>query len=318
MPYLPQIKILVPSAQVSSYTTGVLSLSSARGAFVPAARGLFFGGYAGGASALNVIDYITVTTTGNATDFGDLVTATESNSSCASTTRGITAMGAAGTLIQYVTIATTGNASSFGNMTFKAYVGAAVNNSTRGVFAMGQRDEAPTGRSDVMEYITIATTGNSTDFGDLTAARAALAGVCSTTRGVFIGGLSSTTTIDYITTATTGNAISFGTLAAGLIYVAGASNSTRGIFGESQAMRYITIATTGNSDSFGNLTNAGYFYYAGLADPTRAVFGGMYNGGPTNVMEYFTIATTGNATDFGDLTVSRYSSSGTSSANGGL
>lgn len=294
------------------------SLLVGNSAFLPP-RGLFFGGYAGGATGLNVIDYITVASTGNAIDFGDLTTTAESNSACASTTRGISAMGGGSlNLIHYVTIATTGNAISFGNMSFNAYVGAAVNNSTRGVFAMGQRDTAPTGRSNVLEYITIATTGNSTDFGDLTVARAALGAVCSTTRGVFIGGLSGTDTMDYITTATIGNATSFGTLASGITYVAGASNSTRGIFGAGQAMRYITIATTGNSDAFGNLTTAGYYYFGGLADPTRAVFGGMYSGGPTNIMEYFTIATTGNATDFGDLTVARYSTAGTSSANGGL
>jgi hypothetical protein len=283
----------------------------------PAARGLFGGGYTN--QSLNVIDYITIDTTGNATDFGDLTVARDGLSACASSTRAIFFPGTGNTTrIDYVTIASTGNATTFGSTSMGSYVNAAVNNSTRGVVAIGQRDTPPTGRSAVIEYITIATTGNTTNFGDLTVARAALAGVCSTTRGVFIGGLSGGTVIDYITTATTGNATSFGTLATFIVYVAGTSNSTRGIFGEGQAMRYITIATTGNSDSFGNLTNANFLYYAGLSNPTRAVFGAMYNAGSTNVIEYFTIATTGNATDFGDLTVGRYSSSGTSSGNGGL
>lgn len=280
-------------------------------------RGLFAGGYSTAAS--NVIDYIYIVSTGNATDFGDLTVARDSLSACASATRAVFFPGTGNnTRIDYVEIATTGNATTFGSSSMGSYVSAAVNNSTRGVFAIGQRDTAPTGRSNVLEYITIATTGNSIDFGDLTVARAALGAVCSTTRGVFIGGLSGDTTMDYITTATTGNATSFGTLASGITYVAGASNSTRGIFGAGQAMRYITIATTGNSDSFGNLNNASFQYYAGLADSTRAVFGTFYTGSASNVMDYFTIATTGNATDFGDLSVARYAGAGTSNGNGGL
>ena len=40
-------------------------------------RGIFGGGYTGSAS--NVIDYITISTPGNATDFGDLTVAREGN-----------------------------------------------------------------------------------------------------------------------------------------------------------------------------------------------------------------------------------------------
>jgi hypothetical protein len=284
---------------------------------VAAARGLFAGGIVSASS--NVIDYVTVSTTGNATDFGDLTVARDSLSGCASSTRGIFFPGTGNnTRIDYVTIATTGNATTFGSTSMGSYVNAAVNNSTRGVVAIGQRDTPPTGRSAVIEYITIATTGNTTNFGNLTVPRAALGAVCSTTRGVFIGGLSGTTTMDYITTDTTGNATTFGTLASGIDYVAGASNNTRGIFAANQAARYITIATTGNSDSFGNLTNAGFFYFAGLADSTRALFSTFYDGSTSNVIDYFTIATTGNATDFGDLTVARYAGAGLSSGNGGL
>ncbi len=284
------------------------------------ARGLFAGGN-NGAVSLNVIDYVTVSTTGNATDFGDLVTAIDSMSACASSTRGIFAAGTYTAAINYVTIANAGNTTSFGNLSVEAYSGAGMNNSTRGVFAIGQQSTAPSGRSDKIEYITIATTGNSTNFGSLTAIGAGLGAVCSPTRGVIIGGLNRTTNMDYITIATTGNATSFGTLASGQSYVAGASNNTRGIFGSGQAMRYITIATTGNSDSFGNLSSAGQQYFAGLADSTRAVFGTFYNsnaGLSSNVIEYFTIATTGNATDFGDLTVARYAGAGLSNSNGGL
>ena len=41
-------------------------------AYIPAVRGVFAGGNDGVTGALNVIDYINISSTGNATDFGDL------------------------------------------------------------------------------------------------------------------------------------------------------------------------------------------------------------------------------------------------------
>ena len=127
MPYLPQIKILVPSAQVSSYTTGVLSLPSAKGAFVPLlARGVFGGGYLGG--RVNTIDYIDITTTGNATDFGDLTAIRDDVGAVSSTTRGVImgggVTGGSSNVIDYITIATTGNATTFGTLIEERHVGA--------------------------------------------------------------------------------------------------------------------------------------------------------------------------------------------------
>ena len=43
------------------------------------------------------------------------------------------------------------------------------------------------GNSDVIDFV-IATTGNATDFGNLTAARTGATGCASTTRGLFMGG----------------------------------------------------------------------------------------------------------------------------------
>ena len=85
-------------------------------------------------------------------------------------------------------------------------------------------------QSNIIDYITIASVGNATDFGDLTVARNAPAACSSSTRGVFGGGNSSNT-IDYITIATTGNATDFGDLTQGRNFLASCSSSTRGIFG---------------------------------------------------------------------------------------
>ena len=61
------------------------------------------------------------------------------------------------------------------------------------------------GASNLIEYITIATTGNSTDFGDRTVAAYSATGTSDNTRGVFIGGdgtPNTTNVIDFVTIAT--------------------------------------------------------------------------------------------------------------------
>ena len=55
----------------------------------------------------------------------------------------------------------------------------------RGVSAGGKVSPAWV---NTMEYITIATTGDSIDFGDLTVARQGVRAVASSTRGIFLGG----------------------------------------------------------------------------------------------------------------------------------
>ena len=70
---------------------------------------------------------------------------------------------------------------------------------------------APNG-TNVIEYITIATTGNSQDFGDLTASKTSLGALASNTRGVWGGGYSNKNVIEYVTIATTGNGTDFGDL----------------------------------------------------------------------------------------------------------
>jgi hypothetical protein len=73
--------------------------------------------------------------------------------------------------------------------------------------------QSPT--SNVIQYITIASTGNATDFGDLTVARNYTPGASNATRGVFCGGNdggSGLNVMDYITIDSTGNATDFGDL----------------------------------------------------------------------------------------------------------
>ena len=114
----------------------------------------------------DTIDFATISTTGNYTDFGNLSTAAADGSACSNSTRGIYFSGYSGSytnVIDLYTIATTGNAVDFGDqLSAKAY-GTAVSSPTRAVNMGGFNSPAAT---NVIEYVEIATTGNAVDFGD--------------------------------------------------------------------------------------------------------------------------------------------------------
>ena len=113
-------------------------------------------------ASVNVIDYIQIATTGNATDFGDLVVSRNGGmAGAASTTRGIFAGGSTGVVsnaIDYITMATTGNATSFGTLSAATEGIAGCSSSTRACFGGG----FTTVNTNAIDYVTIATTGNAT------------------------------------------------------------------------------------------------------------------------------------------------------------
>ena len=86
-------------------------------------RAIHIGGSTGAqpsVSANNTMEYITMSTLGNAADFGDLTTTYGINKGTASRTRGLFAGGRVkDDEIEYVTIATTGNSIDFGDVTQK-------------------------------------------------------------------------------------------------------------------------------------------------------------------------------------------------------
>ena len=247
-------------------------------------RGLFVGGYINtpASTFFNTIDYVTIATTSNPTDFGDLTTASYRSGCCSSSTRGIIALGfvtpAFGKVntIDLVTIATLGNATNFGDLFQTRANMSSLSSPTRGVFAGG---ETPT-YVNTIDYVTIATTGDASNFGDLNYTPISSMAMASTTRGIIGGGYPSpanTNIIDFITIATTGNATDFGDLT-GLYSVGSAtSNSIRGVF------------------------------CGGYTSPSKH-----------NLMEFVTIATTGNASDFGDMLYSRRDFGACSDSHGGL
>jgi len=225
-------------------------------------RGLMGGGFVAPTSPhtiSDVIDYVTIATTANAVDFGNMQSTAYAYGTASNETRGLFAGGyrpnnsAVVNTIDLITIATTGNASNFGDLVVarRGYGGLA--SPTRGIFMGG----APSTKEEI-DYVTIATAGDATDFGNLTDGRDNVTGGSSSTRGVMGGGRtpSNTNIIDYITIATTGDATDFGDLLAANYYYAATSNGSRTVWvgdsGITNTMEYVTIATTGNSVDWGD------------------------------------------------------------------
>ena len=219
-------------------------------------RGVFAFGKSTGNLNSNVMEYVTMRSLGETSDFGDSSNSgLKSDSGSGNETRGLFIDSTSSDLISYITIASTGNAVNFGYTTYLRQSLAGFSSTTRSVFAGGTDGD----RRNIIDYVTIASTGNATDFGDLTQNQSDCAGLSSSTRGIIAGGARTggfTNVIQYVTIASTCNAIDFGDLSANGQFSNGTSNSTRGLIqiGEraTNSLEYITIASTGNSAIFGN------------------------------------------------------------------
>ena len=175
-------------------------------------RGIYLGG--GSPGNTNTIEFITIATAGNAQDFGDATAAKSGVGSLASPTRACFGGGQDNT-IEFVTIATTGNASDFGDLiSGTTEKPAGTSSSTRGLFICGESQPSGT-RINTIQFITIASTGNATDFGDHTDSRRSFGACNNSIRAVYGGGNTSSATVNslsFVTIATTGNGQDFGDL----------------------------------------------------------------------------------------------------------
>ena len=176
----------------------------------------------------------------------------------------------------------------------------------------------PASPYSTLDFIEIATTGNSQDFGELANQHGWCACFGSNTRAVWAGGYTGgtpyTANMSAVTVASEGGSFDFGDMRQARKQNAGASDRTRGLsFGglvspgyEFEEIDFITIASGGSDNDFGDtiLKRRGG---KALASPTRAVHqigGGDTSGSPyydaTNVIEFVTIQSKGNGQDFGD------------------
>ena len=215
--------------------------------------------------------------------------------------------------IDYWDMANGGTAQDFGDLTvngFDSPVG--MSNGVRCVFA----PRLSNGTNETMDYITCATTGNATDFGDPAVGRGNAA-ASNGTRGIMAGDTSPTNTICYITIANTGNTTDHGDMLDRYRYGCATGDLTTCLFfggnyrPTSGGTTYlndifkINFMTTGNASDWGyDLINRPYRASA-TSDATRGIIAGgidaddSYNNSDT--IQYVTIATAAAATDFGNL-----------------
>jgi hypothetical protein len=322
--------------QQGTVLAGVTTVSSTGAMRIPSGpteqrggrgRGVWGGGYN---PTMNTMEYITIATTGNAIDFGDLVHAKYGASAVGSPTRGIFMGGDPNqNKMYYFTFSSSGGTNTFGDLKDNHPYASALSNDTRGMIFGGN----PVITS--IEYITMATTGDASSFGDLFDGNRMSAGAASPTRGIIGGGIDASTpvaakgtkSIQYVTIASKGNSKDFGELRVARYGLGGCSSPTRALFAGgygqpsyNNAIDSVEIPTLGNGTDFGDLTQLTN-YPSGASSHTRGCWGGGYkvpSGANTNVISYSTIASAGNATDFGDLTVTRRLVASCSNVHGGL
>ena len=270
----------IPSGGIGLDFGELITLRESPSVFSSSTRGFAAGGVnyeVDPATFTNSIEFITIASTGNGVDFGDLNGPRTGGMGLSDSTRGIVGGGVNNPAspgnqvsIDYVTMASTGNAIDFGDFSSHSGSplshrerGASFASPTRGIFAGGK---APAFQNTI-EYITIASTGNTKNFGDLWDELDVPTGCSSSTRGIVAGGTTPTyqNAISYITMASTGNTKDFGDLSDTQSGRTSMSNSIRGVFDGGYApnnpiatrypntIEFINIASTGNAINFGEM-----------------------------------------------------------------
>ena len=240
------------NASVARYQNGFGGMASGT-------RGVF----QGGSPATNIMEYVTISSSGGANDFGDHHRGiTNGNGQCANGTRGLLAGGYLApvntNIIDFITIATTGSTSDYGEIDDGSTGGySPMASSTRAVFARGEQN---------LNYINFTSGGKTQIFGDMRGdSRTGHIASCSnSTRGIMAGGEapSRVNTITFITIATLGNPTDFGDLLAGRNDQDSAASQTRGFIvggsnpAKTNTIEFITFSSTGNAQDFGDLTQA--------------------------------------------------------------
>ena len=297
-----------------------------------------------GIGGITEIDFFEIQTLGTTAKFGEISDTVGLGAGMSSSTRGVFAGGSRPTaspfsggnqnFLEYVTIATTGNGQDFGGVSTLFRYGAGISNSTRGLICGAYQGGGASGTLNTIQYLTIATLGNTLDFGDMTNNSnngvQGMGATSSSTRGITFGGGTPTTIaeIEYITISTLGNSQTFGNLSSNRYLCQGVSNGTRGVVaggdnsGAVNIIEYITIASTGDAQDFGDLSSISeHAGGTGGSNKIRGVFVGRGDWTDVdNSMSYITIATAGNAQDFGDIRagIQNYGTNALPDSHGGL
>ena len=253
-------------------------------------RGLFVGGtYPVSPYYLNRIEYITMSSLGNSEDFADISRTAWYVSGGANDTRAVTGGGYADPAgnqnqIEFITIASLGvNSSDFGDLLYATREHPATASPTRVVWFGGKGLTGVSDPQNTIQFVTIATLGNSEEFGSLPATTNSANASSNGIRGFVCGG------------------------------------NTPSPFSASSIFT-VTMATKGDATDYDDLNaNPSQLPQIGtVANSNKAIVAGGTAGSGQNVIQSFSMATTGQSADFGDLTVGRYAAGGVSDSHGGL
>ena len=299
-------------------------------------RAVLFGGniHPVSPSRTSNIDYVEMRSSGVGVRFGDMAADVAFMGSFSSSTRGISFGGQPASpngqtdTIEFVTISTEGNATDFGNLdrVRRQLQGMGHSNQTRGILAGGGGD-APLASNNVIQFVTIATTGDASDFGDTSTQIDRASATGSSTRMLIAGGATPTVvnTIQYVTIANTGDTTDFGDLSTVRMAMGRASNGVRGVFAGGytptavNTIEFVTIATTGNTTDFGDFSTVKH----STGSANNSIIG-IFQGGATpsrsTTIQSITIATTGDAVEYGDCNITDplFGREGCSDSHGGL
>ena len=134
-----------------------------------------------------LLEFVIIASKGNAVRFGELTQVRRGTATATSFVRGVISNGSSPTYlntIDYITMASEGNAINFGDSTQKRENRTGVTNTTRGVFAGGLNPGITPTRTNIMDFVIIASTGDAQDFGDLTVSRRASGGASDSHGGL--------------------------------------------------------------------------------------------------------------------------------------
>ena len=257
-------------------------------------RAVSFGGYNAGTT----MNYVTISSTGDAQSFGSLTAWSEGGGACSNSTRAIhgggydrpgTSGDSTPRILNYVTIASTGAGVDYGDLSTDTQYMATFASSTRGFWAGGVQPSPNTALKNI-DFSIISTTGNPIDFGDLYKACYVPAAASNSTRAI-------------IALGQTGPA----------------TDGTGSPYSNTDMMNYLTMATTGDALDFGDLLVDQATAQA-ASSPTRY---SIYSGSGGGVLKWYakTFATLGDVVEFGDTvsgTYGKYGGGGTSNGHGGL
>ena len=302
-------------------------------------RAIFAGGETPGEAKTDTVDFVNISTTGNASDFGNLSSSRYGGVGVSDRSRFVL-MGGSDTpsspgqsnVIDGHEFASTGNFNDFADLGNRTTNAGGCGDRTRGLI-MGGYGANVSGYTNAIEYVTIQHLGTGQDFGDLTeAGYNQTCSMSSPTRGFVGSGIYLTPSaaqqdsIEFVTISTLGNSADFGDLTAAWGR-GSASNAVRGIYSCGyynpnsylNIMEFITLASLGNSVDFGDNTLARRNVSC-VASGTRMVTAGGQTSSPTwrNEIDYVQIMSTGNAVDFGNLTADRRLMGANSNGHGGL